>query len=231
MRGGTAAINKGNRSVFNLALGAVSCSFKKELKPYEEYEMWTRVLTWDEKWIYIVTHFVRKGAVLPRTYTLYPQQNSRAQLAQCQDDKLNVHSESSNEAVVATALSKCVFKQGRRTIPPAFMLLKSGLLPCTSLDEALPRGSEGNPLSSCASSDSGIDVAESVEATDLELIEAERQRGMRVAYTLAAQGQQALEMEFSGEKDALGKHTDGAGIVGLASTFTQLAHLTPGHIL
>jgi len=76
MRGGTAAITGSKKPIFGLALGAVSCSFRRELKPYESYELWSRVLTWDEKWIYIVTHFVRKGAVLPRKYSLYPEQNT-----------------------------------------------------------------------------------------------------------------------------------------------------------
>lgn len=37
------------RSAFTMPLGEVGCSFKKELKPYEPYDMWTRILTWDDK--------------------------------------------------------------------------------------------------------------------------------------------------------------------------------------
>ncbi|PVH75903.1 hypothetical protein DL98DRAFT_643275 [Cadophora sp. DSE1049] len=218
MRGGTAAITGSKKPIFGLALGAVSCSFKRELKPYESYELWTRILSWDEKWIYIVTHFVRKGAVMPKKYTLYPQQNTDDQ-----DEK--------RRAVVATALSKCVFKQGRRTISPALMMLKSGLLPCQKLYEALPREPVPISLTSCASSDSGIDVVESKEESELDLIESERQRGLRVATTLAAQGQSALEREFTAENDALGRHTDGTGITGVVSTLAQLAHLKKRQIL
>src|ERR1700712_999967 len=53
---------------FGVSLGAVQCSFKRELKPYQRYEMWTRVLSWDKKWLYLVTHFVEKGAVKPRSW-------------------------------------------------------------------------------------------------------------------------------------------------------------------
>lgn len=37
------------RSAFTMPLGEVSCTFKKELKPYEPYDMWTRILSWDDK--------------------------------------------------------------------------------------------------------------------------------------------------------------------------------------
>ena len=111
------------------------------------------------------------------------------------------------------------------------MLLKSGLLPCENLDEALPREPAPISLDSCASSDSGIDVVEGKEESELDLIESERQRGLRVATTLAAQGQSALEREFTAESDALGRHTDGTGIAGVVSTLAQLAHLKKKQIL
>ncbi|KAF8852928.1 hypothetical protein BDZ45DRAFT_599295 [Acephala macrosclerotiorum] len=231
MRGGTAAFTGAKRPIFGLALGAVSCSFKRELKPYEPYELWTRVLSWDEKWIYIVTHFVRKGAVMPRKYTLYPQQNGsgREDGIKRRDNTSSVDSMDGNEAVVATALSKCVFKQGRRTVSPAFMLKQSGLLPAKSLDDALPQ--DPPALDSCSSSDSGIDVSDSKEESDLEKIERERQRGMGVAFTLANQSQNALEMEFTADGEALGRHSDGLGITGVVSTLAQLAHLKRQQIL
>jgi hypothetical protein len=218
------------KPIFGLALGAVSCSFKRELKPYESYELWSRILSWDEKWVYIVTHFVRKGAVLPRKYTLYPQQNSSEEDMRRRDSTSSFNSTDSKDAVVATALSKCVFKQGRRTISPGLMLKESGLLPMKSLDDAIPREMES--IFSCSSSDSGIDVTEDDdEESEFDLIEKERQRGMRIASTLANQSQNALEMEFTAEGDALGKHSDGTGITGVVSTLAQLAHLKKDQIL
>ncbi|TVY36219.1 Uncharacterized protein LOCC1_G006452 [Lachnellula occidentalis] len=235
-RGGTAAMNGSKEPLFGLALGAVSCSFKRELKPYETYELWTRVLTWDEKWFYIVTHFVRKDKVVPNKYSLYPQQGSsgakdskKSGSASITDDTL------SNKAIVATALSKCVFKQGRKTVSPALMLKISGLLPVMSLDETPSPQLHGDrdqaSLQSSRSSDSGIEMDDSKEMRDLEKIENERLRGMSVATTLAAQAQDPLEMEFTAEGDALGRHTDGTGITGVVSTLAQLAHLTRTQIL
>ena len=230
MRGGTAAITGAKRPIFGLALGAVSCSFKRELKPYESYELWTRVLSWDEKWIYIVTHFVRKGAVMPSGYSLYPRQNSDEDESKKGNSIPSIDGMEGSDAIMATALSKCVFKQGRRTVSPAFMMKQSGLLSAKSLDDALPETLES--IHSSASSDSGIELDDS-ESEELELdwIERERQRGMEVASTLAAQGQTALEHEFMAQGEALGRHSDGTGVVGVVSTLAQLAHLKRDQVL
>ncbi|KAJ0309571.1 hypothetical protein COL516b_002818 [Colletotrichum fioriniae] len=44
---------------FIMILGGAQCVWRKEIARYEKYELWTRVLSWDEKWIYLVTHFVK----------------------------------------------------------------------------------------------------------------------------------------------------------------------------
>ncbi|KAH9907030.1 capsule polysaccharide biosynthesis protein [Xylariomycetidae sp. FL2044] len=89
---------------FSVMLGAVHCSFKKELAPYQRYEMWSKMLGWDRKWLYVVTHFVEKGA-------------AKSQQA---DWQKKIH---------ATAVSKYVFKMGRLTVHPAIVIEASGLLP------------------------------------------------------------------------------------------------------
>ncbi|KAM0801111.1 hypothetical protein BDR22DRAFT_888782 [Usnea florida] len=86
---------------FTIKLAAVQCSFKREIRPYQRYEMWSRVLAWDAKWLYTITHFVRRDTT---------------------------HSDAPR-IVCATAVSKCVFKSGRRTIPPEVLLHTSGLIP------------------------------------------------------------------------------------------------------
>ncbi|TVY87908.1 Uncharacterized protein LAWI1_G005961, partial [Lachnellula willkommii] len=157
-RGGTAALNGSKEPLFGLALGAVSCSFKRELKPYETYELWTRVLTWDEKWFYILTHFVRKDTVVPNKYTLYPQQGSSGQQSHRRDRAQQMR------------------VQARpRTVSPALMLKISGLLPAgvKSLDETLHDGEQASVPSS-RSSDSGIEMDDSREMRDLAKIERER---------------------------------------------------------
>lgn len=90
-----------------IGLGAVFCSFKKEVAPLQGYEMWTRILAWDRKWVYLLTHFVVKG---------------KAHGASTRGEPLDKY-------VIATAVSKYVFKVGRFTVHPAIVLGQSGLLP------------------------------------------------------------------------------------------------------
>lgn len=216
--------------------------------------MWTRVLTWDSKWIYILTHFVKKGAVKPRTFTLYPEQNDKkSKIAPQEGFQESVKAMESNPAVVATALSKCVFKAGRKTIAPMQMFKYSGILPEDAIDETLSENfSRNNSIVSSLSSNSefstrrsslvcsemdphtrrsSLSTDASVDLTEMEKIEKERRRGMKAAAFLSGNGQQALEMEFTAEDEALGKHTDGCGVVGVVSTLAQLAGLKKHQIL
>ncbi|KAI1802899.1 hypothetical protein F4811DRAFT_572536 [Daldinia bambusicola] len=237
MRGGTAAYTGSKKPVFGLALGAVSCNFKRELRPYEEYEMWSKILTWDEKWIYIVTHFVRKDAATPKNYSLYPEQSPshsrrnsttttseedllrRSSVESVSSNNNSNKSDTSNEGnsnnkpekhIFATALSKCVFKSGRKTVSPELMLQMSGLLP------------SGN----------GAETKESFDEAALQEIEAQRRKGLETAQLLAGQTQQNLESEFAGaDCEVLGRHTDGAGIAGVVNTLMQLARLKKTQLL
>ncbi|EPS26283.1 hypothetical protein PDE_01219 [Penicillium oxalicum 114-2] len=84
------------------ALGGVACLFRREIKPYQKYEVVTRVLTWDEKWLYLVSYFVKPGG---------------AKGSQIAEDK-----------IFASAISRYVFKKGRQTVTPAEVMRHSGLL-------------------------------------------------------------------------------------------------------
>ncbi|KAJ5618484.1 hypothetical protein N7528_006595 [Penicillium herquei] len=85
------------------ALGGVNCVFRREIKPYQRYELVSRVLAWDDKWIYIVSYFLK------------PSRSK--QEAEITDDR-----------ILASAVSKYVFKQGRQTVQPAEVLTNLGLL-------------------------------------------------------------------------------------------------------
>ena len=88
-----------------LALGGVSCTFRKEILPYERYEIWSRVLSWDEKWVYIASNFVRTNA------------RRRGGAAAPKKDE-SVSATTNKSPVLGSAITKYVFKSGRRTIPP-----------------------------------------------------------------------------------------------------------------
>ncbi|KAI1262838.1 hypothetical protein F5Y18DRAFT_396429 [Xylariaceae sp. FL1019] len=228
MRGGTGSYTGAKNPLFGLALGGVSCTFKKEVKPYQEYEMWSKILTWDEKWIYIVTHFVRKG-VKPANYSLYPQQspastrpssrrNSNAGeldeeevLRRSSIDSETDTEENPEKHIFATCLSKCVFKSGRKTISPKDMMEMSGLLPTAE-----------------SSKEKHMDITKE----EFKIIEEQRLKGMKMAHLLGTQNQQSLEAEFEGNgSEVLGRHTDGTGTAGVVSTLMQLGRMKRSQLL
>lgn len=43
----------------NIALGSTCCVFRREIRPLQEVEIWSRVVSWDEKWVYLASYFVR----------------------------------------------------------------------------------------------------------------------------------------------------------------------------
>ena len=125
-------------------LGAVQCSFKKEIAPYEPYEMWSRILCWDRKWIYVVSHFVKKGAVKPTEYSISPPSSllgsifGRKAKKPAKNDLVTEHMDGNghalepkipNKAIFASAISKYVMKLGRLTVHPEVVIEASGLLP------------------------------------------------------------------------------------------------------
>ncbi|KYK60508.1 capsule polysaccharide biosynthesis protein [Drechmeria coniospora] len=157
------------RGSFGVMLGAVSCSFKSEINAYAGYELWTRLLSWDRKWIYIVTHFVPKGAARPTEWIDPRFGNVRTRPAgdSATRPEPKIH---------ATAISKYVFKLGRYTVHPAIVLAESGLLP------ARPGGWTGGEGQV---GDESVDVSHvdlSFEGEwDWERIEAQRRKGMELA--------------------------------------------------
>ncbi|KAJ9227047.1 hypothetical protein DTO027B5_8152 [Paecilomyces variotii] len=83
-----------------IALGSVYCTFKREIKPFELYEIQSKVAAWDRKWLYIISFFLRPEKRKGQPKTLF-----------------------------AVAISKYVVKKGRLTVPPERVLRASGFLP------------------------------------------------------------------------------------------------------
>ncbi|KDN65902.1 putative capsule polysaccharide biosynthesis protein [Colletotrichum sublineola] len=146
MRGGSGAYTGAGALLFGLALGAVSCSFRREIHP------------------------------------------------------------AARPASSATALSRCVFKLGRKTVSPGDMLRMAGLVP------------ENDAVSS-GESDKEID-------SELRDVEEQRQCGIKLASMLDKEDHIALEAEFHGaEGQVLRRHTDGTGVADVVITLLQLAGL------
>jgi hypothetical protein len=108
-----------------IALGAVTCQFHREIPPYKRYEIWTRLLTWDRKWMYIVSHFVERGAFKPTGYSLQPRKRRSMRVEQLtEEDKAEL-----KKKIFASSMAKYVVKKGRLTIPPELVLERSQMLP------------------------------------------------------------------------------------------------------
>jgi hypothetical protein len=106
---------------FTMILGGTTCTWRKEIKPYARYELWTRGLSWDEKWLYIVTHFVKSGVFHPNEYTMQPKRKTSERREKEDFDTL--------KSVYSSSVARYVFKNNRRTIPPEEALRVCNLLP------------------------------------------------------------------------------------------------------
>ncbi|KAL8724082.1 MAG: hypothetical protein Q9166_008143 [cf. Caloplaca sp. 2 TL-2023] len=146
------ADNKQGPKRLSIMMGGVSMHFRREIKPLQSFEMWTRILSWDRKWIYTVTYFIKKGAVKPKGWLLQPWRNKDPNQTRTQTppppsssnasstdgigNSTNGKAQEKEEkrtgphpAIFATGIAKYVAKRGRLTIPPELIFQNSGLLP------------------------------------------------------------------------------------------------------
>jgi Thioesterase-like superfamily len=119
------------KGMFFPALGGVTLTFKREIKPYQKYDIWTRVLSWDSKWVYFVSHFVNAGSVKPTTFMDHPWRNKTPSTTRSQEQSSASAPTATTPQVIiyTTCISKYAMKQGRKTIPPVEFLQACGLLP------------------------------------------------------------------------------------------------------
>ncbi|CAG8943214.1 unnamed protein product [Penicillium salamii] len=94
------------RKAVSIVLGSVYCTFKREIKPFELYEMHSKIISWDKKWLYVLTCFMRPAR------------------------------RGGEKTVLAVAVSKYVTKKGRLTVSPERLLRASGFLPTPPKTEA-----------------------------------------------------------------------------------------------
>ncbi|CAG9984556.1 unnamed protein product [Clonostachys byssicola] len=183
------------RGAFNIGLGGVFCSWRREIKPYQSYEMWTRIVSWDRKWLYIVTHFVQKGAVKPRSWDA-PENFGPTRAAG--DEPRDWE-----KKVFATAVSLYIFKIGRLTVPPATMLQGSGLLPERPGGWATDVNGSGDVAGSGESD--GTTIGADPERGSWQWVEQQRRKGLEYAQHLTAMNS-SLHGQFEpGEDGALGR--------------------------
>lgn len=209
--------------IFTIALGGVTCHFRKEVDPYEKVEVWTRVLCWDRKWVYTVSYIIRAGVVKPPSYSLQPGKRGRKMDETAEERQKRL--EKAKNAVIAVSIAKYVVKKGRLTIPPELSLINSGMLPPKPEDSPpaykLPTYTatynEASTLSSTpesVSDSTGNVLAESLfpaetdgESWTWDRVEAQRMRGLEFAEHFAALDG-ILDTFDGGDSPAMGRYQD-----------------------
>ena len=165
---GNGMASNAHKSIY-VAVGSVYCAFKREVKPFELYEVLSKVIAWDQKWLYIMTFFLRPGR------------------------------KGTKQTLLASAVTKYVVKKGRLTVPPARVLRRNGLLPPLpegmtdeSLSaERLVEEEEDSSLQTVLSEDTDKSAAlaqrksanvEGYNGSDwsYDMVERERRRGLKV---------------------------------------------------
>ncbi|KAF2179078.1 hypothetical protein K469DRAFT_717583 [Zopfia rhizophila CBS 207.26] len=196
----------GPRGKHVIALGGVSCLFKREIPPYQKYEMWTRLLCWDRKWFYLVTHLVKAGVAKPSSYTLQPWKKGRKDRKRVNGEEMESEEkirEKLKGAVFATSLAKYVIKRGRITVPPEEALLRADMLP-PKPEGWVFKGEMNGAINGDVDS---VLPAVLGEEWHWDKIEAERLRGLQFAEKFAYLD--GLHEEFDGGRNgALGEYAD-----------------------
>lgn len=208
------------------ALGGIACTFRKEIKPLEQFEIWTKVLTWDDKWLYVISHVVKKGSMKPTSYSLQPWKKGTEKPSEESQAK---EAKDMTKFVFATSIAKYVIKKGRLTIAPEIVLNRGDLLPpkpsnvpTPVLRSETPATGPGTPTNLSSPEEFAAEVmvkfgesaaAEKADETPSEggnmtweEVEKERLRGLKLAQNFDSLA--ALHAEFGGNEEVLGKYAD-----------------------
>ena len=161
--------SEGFKGPFSVVLGSVHTSFLKEIKAYERYQVRSRILGWDKKWILIGSVFVRAENESDRRRSKKDRER-RAKLAgkrveELAEEEQRVHK--GRETLLAVCLSKYVVKKGRFTVPPERCWRSAGWLPDRPPDNGSPQQSGVDSSASPTPDNEGVDGE--VKITELDL--------------------------------------------------------------
>ena len=108
--------SEGKKGPLGFILGSVYTNFKREIPAYMKYEVKSHVASFDQKWIYIITYFLKPG---------------KGSSKKGQDD-----SEVQKKRLLAVSISKYVLKKGRYTVPPKDAFEAAGYTPLLATSAA-----------------------------------------------------------------------------------------------
>ena len=103
--------SEGFKGPFSVVLGSVHASFLKEIRAYERYQVRSRILGWDKKWILIGSVFVRAENETDRR-RIKKDRERRAKMTgkrveELAEEEHKLH-DGRKELLMATCLSKYV---------------------------------------------------------------------------------------------------------------------------
>lgn len=64
----TGAIQHCFKAKWRIVVGSLKISYLKSLEPFESYQIWTRLVEWDERWLIFRQSFERDGRTLTDAY-------------------------------------------------------------------------------------------------------------------------------------------------------------------
>ncbi|GKZ29535.1 hypothetical protein AbraIFM66950_005372 [Aspergillus brasiliensis] len=164
---------QGKKGFLGFILGSVYTTFKREIPAYTKYEVKSHVASFDQKWIYIVTYFLKPGKG-----------------KKGQDDP-----EALKKRLYAVSISKYVLKKGRYTVPPKDAFEAAGytpfLFPTAANGHAT--GAENGHANGDAVQRKETVAAANGTSDEWERLKAEIDRGMTVVEPMVDQEDKLLE--------------------------------------
>lgn len=163
---------QGKKGFLGFILGSVYTTFKREIPAYAKYEVKSHVASFDQKWIYIVTYFLKPGKG-----------------KKGQDDP-----EALKKRLYAVSISKYVLKKGRYTVPPKDAFEAAGYTPFL-----FPTAANGHATGAENGHANGDAVQRKETAAangtsdEWERLKAEIDRGMTVVEPIVEQEDRLLE--------------------------------------
>ena len=174
-------------------LGGVECSFRRSIKPGQRYDIVTRIIGWDQKWCFVVSHFVKEGVFRPRAFS--DQGKGVKVKKEVRDGNGDLEKGNSGEsesdgdgkdAVLAVVMGKMVFKNGRKTIPPAEVLGECGLVPAIEEGASFGWRTVGKPVDDAGAGDGSEPRVNAIDQQMViaKAIEERRLWGLEVAQSI-----------------------------------------------
>ncbi|CAI7635482.1 unnamed protein product [Penicillium manginii] len=176
----------------NLIVSAIACIFHREIKPYQPYEVWTKVASWDDKWIYMVSHFVAVSKHLPGRYVIQGGGSINSKMM----EKPATPEDKRHKNVFASAVTRMVFKRGRLTVPPQRALEICGIL------------STESPTASSHTADKVGTTQSAIECPEWTLEDIEFSRRENLPIVRLERGWDAVRELFRQEPFALTEYND-----------------------